>query len=34
MMAKKIHAATYILLSLLTVLLFQISGKASEIRAA
>lgn len=34
MMTKKIHAATYVLLSLLTVALFQISGKASEVRAA
>ena len=34
MMTKKIHAATYILLSLLTVVLFQISGNTSEVRAA
>lgn len=34
MMTKKISGTNYILLSLLTVVLFQTSGKTSEVRAA
>ena len=34
MMTKKISVTTSVLLSLLTILLFQISGKTSEVRAA
>ena len=34
MMTKKINVITTVLLSLLTIVLFQISGKTSEIRAA
>lgn len=34
MMTKKIGITSYVLLSLLTVVLFQISGKTSDVRAA
>ena len=34
MMTKKISVTTAVLLSVLSVVLFQISGKTSEVRAA